>query len=293
MGAGEIYALASAVVWAFAVIMYTRIGDHMPAFELNLAKNSLGLVLVTLTALAFEWMQLPAMPAQDWFIIIFSGVIGIAIADTLYMKALNTIGAASTGIIAALYSPFVILLSIIYLNETLNLIQILGLLLVFGGVILVSLVKHFKVIPAALKFKGIGYGVLSVFLTALGVVIVKPVLEQQPFFWTTATRILAGVVAMIVYANIIGAWQKTIAEYKKPHNWFAIGIASFLGAYLAMSLWLAGYKYADASIAAILNETTSIFIVLLAWLILKEPLNAKKILGIILALSGVTLVVLN
>ncbi|MGX5173833.1 DMT family transporter [Aliikangiella sp. IMCC44653] len=293
MGAGEIYALASAVVWAFAVIMYTRIGDHMPAFELNLAKNTLGLVLVTLTALAFEWMQLPAMPAQDWFIIIFSGVIGIAIADTLYMKALNTIGAASTGIIAALYSPFVILLSIIYLNETLNFIQILGLLLVFGGVILVSLVKHFKVIPAALKFKGIGYGVLSVFLTALGVVIVKPVLEQQPFFWTTATRILAGVVAMIVYANIIGAWQKTIAEYKKPHNWFAIGIASFLGAYLAMSLWLAGYKYADASIAAILNETTSIFIVLLAWLILKEPLNAKKILGIILALSGVTLVVLN
>jgi drug/metabolite transporter (DMT)-like permease len=56
-----------------------------------------------------------------------------------------------------------------------------------------------------------------------------------------------------------------------------------------MVLWLAGYKYAPASIAAILNETSSIFIVLLAWWWLREPLGRQGALGVALTISGVVL----
>ena len=56
-----------------------------------------------------------------------------------------------------------------------------------------------------------------------------------------------------------------------------------------MVLWLGGYKYAPASVAAVLNETASIFIVLLAWLWLREPLGRRGAIGVTLTLGGVVL----
>lgn len=293
MGLGEFFSLASAVVWAFAVILFTRIGTRLPPFELNLVKNLIGFLLLLFTSLWVEGLQLPSMDFSQSLIVIISGVIGIAVADTLYMKALNTIGAGSTGVVAALYSPFVVILSMAYLGEALTLLQWLGLLAVLSGVVMISLDKPQQALSAAPRTKGILLGAMSVFLTALGVVIMKPVLEQQPFFWSSTLRFLAGIIGMMVYLKLFRDWRQSMADFKKPLPWKTIILASVLGGYLAMSLWLAGYKYTDASIAAILNETTSIFIVLLAWLILKESVSRIKVVGCSCAFVGVCLVLFN
>ena len=65
--------------------------------------------------------------------------------------------------------------------------------------------------------------------------------------------------------------------------------AALVGQLLSMLLWLAGYKYTSASIAAILNETASVFIVVLAWIFLGERLTRRKALGIVCTLGGVGL----
>jgi drug/metabolite transporter (DMT)-like permease len=57
-------------------------------------------------------------------------------------------------------------------------------------------------------------------------------------------------------------------------------------------LWLAGYKYTLASVAAILNETASVFILVLAWIWLKEPLTRRAIGGVVLTLAGVSCMLL-
>ena len=65
-----------------------------------------------------------------------------------------------------------------------------------------------------------------------------------------------------------------------------------IGSYVSMLFWLAGYKLTQASIASVLNETAAIFIVIFAWLMLGEPLNWRRIAGVILAFCGVVLIVL-
>ena len=67
-----------------------------------------------------------------------SGVLGIAVADTLYFRALNTLGAARMGVMGNLYSPFVIVLSFLFLSERLTALQGVGFVLVSAGVLLVS-----------------------------------------------------------------------------------------------------------------------------------------------------------
>ena len=63
----------------------------------------------------------------------------------------------------------------------------------------------------------------------------------------------------------------------RNHKWPIILVASVLSAYLAMMFWLGGFKYADASVASVLNETSNIFIVLLAALFLKEKISAIEV----------------
>ena len=70
--------------------------------------------------------------------------------------------------------------------------------------------------------------------------------------------------------------------------WGRLLLAAFVGQFLAMVLWLAGYKFTLASVAAILNETASVFILLLAAFWLKEPLTRRSILGVGLTLGGVS-----
>ena len=290
LGLGEIFSLSCAVCWAIAIILFKHSGETLSANSLNLFKNILGVLLLIPTAIVVEGFAIPDLNLFDWMIVLFSGYIGIAVADSWYFQALRNLGAGRTAIVASLYSPFVILLSIILLDEILFFWQWFGFLFVIAGILLVVYQKHYKEIDKSQLYKGIAYAASSVFLTALGVVMVKPVLEEGSFFWIVSLRLLAGVVGMFLYLVLRKRLVVSIKEFSHgQHNWVHLIIASIFATYLAMILWLAGFKYTDASVASVLNETANVFIVLLAWLLLGEELNKRKLLGVALTFIGVVI----
>jgi drug/metabolite transporter (DMT)-like permease len=63
-----------------------------------------------------------------------------------------------------------------------------------------------------------------------------------------------------------------------------------VGAYVALVFWLAGMKFTQASTASALNQTSSVFVFIFAAFILKEPINMRRTIGIVLAVSGASLV---
>jgi len=93
---------------------------------------------------------------------------------------------------------------------------------------------------------------------------------------------------MLIFLSLRGQVVSTYQVISKgQHRWRHIVVASIVGSYLALLFWLGGFKYADASVASVLNETANIFIVLLAWLFLKEDLTKRKIAGAFLTFLGV------
>ena len=287
MGWGEFFALSSALVWAFAVILFRRSGESLPAFELNLFKNSLGLLLMVPTILLVDGTGLPDYTWSELTLVFLSGVLGIAVADTWYLKALNTMGASRTGIVSSLFSPFVIFLSALLLGERLVAWQWLGFLLVMSGVLLVTWRTHRSAVDADDVKKGVIYGIGAVFMMAVGVVMVKDVLETRSFLWTVEVRIIGGMCGLLVYLALSRQWRSVKHNFSQPQPWGTIVLASFLGAYFALILWLAGYKLIDASVASVLNETNVAIIVFLAWLMLGEQINRRKLAGLGLTLGGV------
>ena len=288
MGIGELYALVCALCWALAVILFKHAGNSLTANGLNLTKNVIGLSLLIPTALLVEGLSLPALTNQEWLVLIVSGYFGIAVADTWYFQALRMLGAGRTAIVASLYSPFVVLLSIVFLYETMVGWQWLGFVLVLMGVLIVTYQKGDQITDKVQLFKGVAFAAVSVFLTAASVVAMKPILSNDGFFWLVSLRMLAGVVGMLIYLAAVKKLASIARDLTdKKHKWLTIISASVFGTYLAISFWLAGFKYADASVASVLNETSNVMIVLLAWLLLKEALTLTKIVGALFTFVGV------
>lgn len=290
-GLGEAYSLACALAWAIAVILFKKSGESLAPFALNLAKNTMVLPLFAVTVLVVEGTQLPAIPIDHLGLILLSGLLGIAAGDMLYLRALNAIGAGRIAVAQTLYSPFVIMLSLAFLGERLSLLQFCGVALVLGGILLVTYSRNQEHADPALLRRGIVWGVLSVLLMALGVVTAKPMLEQHSFLWVVALRVFGGWLGMILIVAARRQFPALIAAYRGVRHWPVIIAAGVTGSYLSMMLWLAGYKYTQASIAAVLNELAAVFILLLAVLVLRERVGLRQWVGMLLALAGVVGVV--
>ena len=285
---GEVFALVCALMWATAVVMFKYVGESMSANTLNFVKNILGLSMLVLTAVVVEGLTLPSLTYTEWGILIASGYFGIALADTWYLQALRNLGAGRTAIVASLYSPFVVMLSIVFLDEALALWQWLGFAMVLAGILVVVYQRNHQEIDQKVLMSGVAFAACSVFLTAAGVVAMKPILENDGFFWMVGLRMLAGVLGMLIFLLIKGRFKSTLIEVRDGnHRWKFIVFASIAGSYLSLLFWLGGFKYADASVASVLNETANIFIVLMAWLFLRESLSKQKIVGVVLTFSGV------
>lgn len=292
-GLGELFALSSAICWATAIILFKHSGETLSASALNLFKNILATFLLVPTALFVEGIQLPQLDANQWTIVAISGFIGIALSDTWYFLALRKVGAGNTAIVSSLYSPFVIVLSVLFLNETLHWTQFIGFLMVLIGIILVTWQRNRKNVDTSVLWQGLALAAGAVFLNAVGVVMVKRILEGDGFFWIISLRLIGGILGSIGLLLISQKLVKVINEIKQPRDWRILIIASVLGTYISMILWLSGYKYTDAIIASVLNETSVLFIVLFAWIFLKEEVSRRRLTGVVLAFLGVLVFVYN
>ncbi len=293
-GIGEFYSLACALVWAVAVVLFRKSGESISPFALNLFKNALASVLLGITIMLVS-PAVPAFTPLSLATIVISGLLGICLGDSYYLRALNAIGASRMAVAQTLYSPFVIVLSAIFLRERLHGLQWLGAACVLGGIVLVTWTRDaaMSAVDARRLRSGAAIGVFSVLLMAIGIVLAKPMLALHAFLWVVWLRVVAGVVGLLAVVAIRRNAAALVAEYRAVRHWPQIIAGSVAGTYLSMMLWLAGYKYTSASIAAVLNETAALFIVLLAVLFLHERVGRRQIVGIALAMLGVSLMVLR
>ena len=283
---GEILALASGLAWAVAVVLFRVSGRSIHPVGLNLGKNVLGLVLIVPTLLLLGEPLAPAVPASATGLLLLSGVLGIAVSDTLFFNALNRLGASLTAIVDCFYSPFVIALSFLLLGERLTLVQLAGAALVVSAILTVS--KEGKIEKLAPKdlAAGIAYGIAAMFFTALGIVMVKPVLDEVSVFWATLVRMAGGTAALALLLPALKTRRAVVAPLFDRRNWKALVPAAFFGSYLSLILWTGGMKYAKASVAAVLSQLNTIFIVVIAAIFLRERLTGWKALAVVLAFVG-------
>lgn len=283
---GPALALASGLVWAVAVVLFRISGRKVHPVGLNLFKNVLALVLMAPTLALLREPLLPDVPSSAAGLLALSGVLGIGLSDTLFFHALNRLGASLTAIVDCFYSPFVIGLSFLLLGERMAPVQLVGAALVVSAVLTLSHEGKAEHIDPKRLAAGVLYGILAMFFVAFGIVMVKPVLGQVSIVWATLVRLAGGTVTLLVLLPFLRDKRAVLAPLADRRNWGALVPGSFFGAYLSLVLWIGGMKYAPASVAAVLNQLNTIFIVIIAAVFLKERLTGWKVLAVLLAFVG-------
>ena len=287
---GETLSLATAVVWALAIIMFKKSGESVHPIGLNLAKDVLAVMLFLPTIFLFGSELFRNAPAKDYILLFLSGGLGIGVADTLLFICLNRIGAGLTAIVDCLYSPFVIVLSCFFLGETLTFYQMIGAGMILSAVFVATYQRGTKQVDRRNIVIGVLYGASSLLMTAIGIVLVKPVLDRSPLLWVTEMRLLSGVTVLCVILLFHTRRKPILKSIISAKHWAITLAGSFMGGYLAMILWLAGMKYTQASTSAVLNQTTNVFIFIFAAIFLRERITTQRTVGIVIAVLGALLV---
>lgn len=281
-------ALAAALVWSLSVILFKHV-DTLSASGLNLFKNTVAIVLLLVTmALLGEPFEM-GRSTTDWIALAVSGIVGIAIADTMFFAALSRMGAGALAVVECAYSPLVVVSSMLLLSERPSLPFFGGTLLVVGGVLLVSLRDGRSAVPQERRrfLEGVAYGVASVGMMGVAIVIAKPAIERSNLIEVTTVRLILGNLALLPWiARNRSERRAALALFRPQRNWRHLVPAAVLGTYLAMIFWVGGMKYTSASTAAVLNQLSTVFTLLLSWWLLKEPLTRLRMIGGATAMGG-------
>ena len=297
MPIGEILSLGSAIIWGFSVSLFKIIGNTVSPYILNPVKNTIGTILFLLTCFIVgnNYYFYP-LSVYEYLIIALSGVIGITIADVLFLQSLNILGTSRSSIINTIYSPMVILLAYFILGEQLRVIHFLGGGLILGSIIYLSANPEKKTVEDLTQ--GLVLGVIAYTLMALGIVIIKPILTRcadsvYTQLWIILYRLIPGTLLSYVTMSVMLSKNEIKTQLSNKKIWPVIVLGSFLGTYVGFAMWIVGMAKTSASIASILNQTSTIFIAFFGWLILKERFSRKMMVCFLIALLGAFIIIIN
>jgi drug/metabolite transporter (DMT)-like permease len=285
---GPAFALLTALLWALAVVFFKKSVGFVAPFALNFFKNCVSLILLALTT----WIlgQVHSVPARDLAIMLASGAIGIGLSDTLYFMALERLGASRTALFDCFYSPFVIVFSVFMLAERLSPLALAGGLLILASVLVSSKPGFGATLPPRQLWSGGALGGLAMATVAFAVVLVKPVLAAYSAAWVSTIRMCGGIAILVLMLPLHEDRKSVYAAFRPQPGFKWMLLGTLVGSYLSLMSWIAGFKYSSAGTAALLNQTSTVLIVLLAAWLLHEPLTRLKLLAVGMAFAGAAMV---
>lgn len=287
---GEIAALVAAVLWAFASVIYGRVGAHIPPLHLNLIKGIIAVVLLIITIVATGEVSL-VISQEALCLLLLSGVIGIGLGDTAFLAGINSLGARRLLLLETLAPPMTAVFAFIFLQERLNASAWCGVLLTILGVAWVISERTEKDVSSHLSLRGVVFGLLAALANASGAVLSRAALVNTNINPLVAALIRLG--AAIIFLLPLIVWQQNKSNSILSFSWrwrvvIATCFAAFCGTYLGIWLQQTAIKLAPVGIASTLLQTSPIFILPLA-LWTGEKVSIRATVGVVIAIAGIAL----
>ncbi len=287
---GELAALAAALIWAIASVIYVSIGRSISPLALNLAKGGVAIAVIALM-LAVRGDLVGSVSSISVGLLLVSGVIGIGIGDTAFFTALNQLGARRTLLMEALSPPLSACLALIFLSEQLSLNDYLGIALTVSGVAWVIAERTpDSVITTAQLSRGIGFGLLAALSQSSGAVLSRAALADTAIspLWSTLVRLLGGMGVLLLGVCLRRESLQGLKPLRSPRFLGLVAATSFFGTVLAIWLQQTSLKYAATGVAQSLSSTSPLFVIPLA-LWMGDRVSPRALIGVLIALAGIWL----
>lgn len=289
---GGLAALASGAAWAVGSILFRRIGDHAPPLGMNLGKGLVGLVYLGV-ALLFTGVE--PVSAQAGFYLALSGIVGIAIGDTLFFATLVRLEPRLTLLLSTVGQAVTVLMAFVFLGERPTGVAWGGMGLIVGGVTWVMWEQMGPEERTEVRQKrlfGIVLGLLATVSMSAGYLLSKMALTDISALQATFLRLLAGVAGLLVVGLATRQLKPWLGPFRSPALLRSILVAVAVVMFGAFYLSMVALKFTDASVASVLASTEPLFILPLAALVLGDKVSLRSMVGSGIAVVGVAMVLL-
>lgn len=297
---GEIAALATAACWTATSLSFEWAGRRIGSLVVNIVRLVMALALYMALGLFTRGTPLPVgADADAWAWLALSGIVGLVIGDLCLFQAFVEIGARRSMLIFSSVPPLTALLGFAVLGETLSVLELLGMALTLAGIVFVLLrrrpapvagksaptVEH-PVRGALLAVGGAVGQASGVVLSRLGAgTTLDPFLASQ-------IRVLAAIVGFVVLFTITGRWKTVLLGIRNGRAMRAVGIGSFFGPFLGVSLGLLAVQHTATGIASTIIATVPVLIIVPSVAVFKERITVREVVGAVVAVAGVAILVL-
>ncbi len=292
--AGELSALGAAMIWSISTTIYARHGRVFSSAFLNLFKNVVALVLLTIVIVTLA-LPLPrfATEADTYFWLAASGVVGLALGDTGLFAALRRLGAQLTTSIQCLSPPISALIAAIFLHESMTTPELVGMLVTAGAVAGIVYFRDQTSLDAPagkVLLGGIVFALISATCQGAQVVMQRhALLSGVHVIVGTALRIGPALLVLLAMNAPKLRAEPPATVVKKP--WAFLFVAAFLGTFLGLILASVGAKYAKAGVAAALTSTYPVWVMPIARVYLNERIGWPRAACTVLAVCGIIILV--
>ena len=136
---GIFSAFGATLSWTYACSIWRTQTNIYKPIELNFLKNVIAFIIFSPVILIFNY----STDYKYYLILFLSGIIGIGLGDTFYLKSLNLIGTRKTLSIEALSPLIAAITGALFMDESLKTNAWLGILLVTGALIKIIRKKNY------------------------------------------------------------------------------------------------------------------------------------------------------
>lgn len=278
---GHAAALGSAASWALGSILFGRIGLRASPQGMNLFKGLAGLVYL---GAALLLVGLEPMDLRSFLFLGLSGLVGIAMGDTLFFASLVRLGPRPVVLLATLGPVFTVLGSVALLGERMAVAGWAGCALVLGGVSLV-LWQGARTTdgPWRVTLDGVLYGLAASLCMSAGILLAKVGVADLGALQGTFVRVAWAVAGLLPWG------ARGLAPFRERRLLLqglgAVSVVIFGGFWLS----LVALKHLTASVATVLNSTEPLFILPLSALLLGQRVHLLEVLGAVAAVGGIAL----
>ena len=285
---GIIAALGSAASWAFATVVFDRLGKVIPAAGMTFFKGLFSLVLMLILILCTGGFD--ALSPHDFFFLALSGIIGISIGDTLFFRSLQDLGAKVQVLYFMLGQIVTMLLSFLLLGEVLTIEVYIGAMILLCGIIIVTIGKQ-EDHPN--KARGIIGGFASILCFSISSIMVKVSIADVGVPTATFWRMFFSTVSVM----FIGFTSKRFVTWYTPLKQTRTLLLFLLNVvvitYGGFLLSMLAIKHITVSLASVLSTTEPVFVLILAFLINHERVSKRELIGAAVTIAGLLIILLN
>jgi drug/metabolite transporter (DMT)-like permease len=298
-GVGELAGLAAAACFATTSLIMRSEARHIDVIVLNGLRTSVSAIYLLVAIAAMVWLggsapSLGPHAALNLALMLGSVVLAIGAGDTMFFLAMQRIGVPRAMPISMSHPLFTSILAVLFLGETINAGFVAGIVMILGGLYLVSVPARGRVVvpiaDAQATRVGLAMALGAAMCWAVSTVLVRPALLEVDTVTAATLRVCAG--ALTIW--VIAAWGgRRLARAQLTRARLGLILVSGTLSAGSMILYLLSIQEAGAARAAVLGASSPLYAVPLAALLLGEHINVRILVGMLLAVSGVVVLILT